>query len=111
MAGPGLRLLERDDGSAPHGKGEPVGTTTVMQAYIDGVSEEMRRDPRIFLLGNDLVRGGSFGQVRGLADEFGPERVRDTPISEAAIASAGVGAALNGMRPLVDFNFIDFALG
>lgn len=87
-------------------------TVTLGQAFQQGMREEMLRDDTIFILGTDLFRrGGHFGQVRGLGEEFGPERVRDTPISEAGIVAAGVGAALTGMRPMVDLNFIDFALG
>lgn len=85
---------------------------TSAQAYAQGMREEMARDSRIFVLGTDLqVRGGHFGQVKGLAEEFGPERIRDMPISEAAMMATGVGAALNGMRPVVDLNFVDFAFG
>lgn len=81
-------------------------------AFQEGVREEMERDSRVFVLGTDLAeRGGHFGQVKGLAALFGPDRIRDTPISEAAMVAAGVGAALYGMRPLVDLNFIDFSLG
>src|ERR1700730_8556411 len=85
---------------------------TYSQAYRQGLAEEMRRDDRIFVVGTDMMSlGGHFGQVAGLGAEFGPERIRDTPISECAIVATGVGAALNGMRPVVDVNFIDFAFG
>ena len=85
---------------------------TVGQAFQQGVREEMERDERIFVIGTDLFRrGGHFAQVKGIGELFGKERVRDAPISEAAIVAAGVGAAMNGARPLVDLNFIDFALG
>lgn len=85
---------------------------TYSAAFREGVKEEMERDERIFVLGTDLAeRGGHFAQVKGLAAIFGPERIRDTPISEAAMVAAGVGAALYGMRPLVDLNFIDFSFG
>ena len=85
---------------------------TLAQAYNQGLREEMQRNPEIFVLGTDLgERGGHFGQVRGLSHEFGAERVRDTPISEAAMVAAGVGSALAGMRPIVDLNFVDFAFG
>jgi acetoin:2,6-dichlorophenolindophenol oxidoreductase subunit beta len=85
---------------------------TYSQAFQQGMREEMARDERIFVLGTDLLdRGGHFGQVLGLGKEFGAERVRDMPISEAAMVAAGVGAALNGMRPVVDLNFIDFSFG
>lgn len=82
------------------------------QAFATTIAEEMRRDPRIFVMGTDLFRrGGHFAQVLGVGQEFGRDRVRDAPISEAGLVSAGVGAALNGMRPVVDLNFVDFALG
>jgi pyruvate dehydrogenase E1 component beta subunit len=85
---------------------------TYAQAFREGVREEMVRDSRIFIMGTDLYdRGGHFAQVLGLGAEFGPERIRDAPISEAAMVAAGIGAAINGMRPVVDLNFVDFALG
>ncbi len=88
------------------------GQLTVGQAFQQGLREEMARDETIFVLGTDLfIRGGHFAQVKGIGPEFGPERVIDAPISEAAMVAAGVGAALNGMRPLIDLNFIDFAFG
>ena len=74
------------------------------------LAEEMRRDPAVWALGEDLGRGGVFGQYRGLAEEFGPRRICDTPISEAAIMGAAVGAAMNGTRPVVEMRFSDFAL-
>ncbi len=80
------------------------------EAARQAVAEEMRRDPRVWALGEDLGRGGVFGQYRGLADEFGPERIADTPISEATIVGAAVGAALVGTRPVVEMRFADFAL-
>ncbi len=85
---------------------------TVGQAFQQGLAEEMEADDRIFVLGTDLfIRGGHFAQVKGIGPRFGHDRVIDTPISEAAMVAAGVGAALNGMRPLIDLNFIDFAFG
>ncbi len=74
------------------------------------LAEEMRRDPRVWALGEDLGRGGVFGQYQGLQEEFGPERVVDTPISEAAIMAVAVGAAMAGTRPVVEMRFSDFAL-
>src|SRR5271154_6799581 len=74
------------------------------------LAQEMRRDPNVWALGEDLGRGGVFGQYKGLADEFGPERITDTPISEATIMGAAVGAALVGTRPVVEMRFSDFAL-
>ena len=85
---------------------------TYSQAFADGVREEMRLDPTIIVLGTDLlVRGGHWSQIKGVGQEFGPTRVLDTPISEAAMMAAGVGAAMTGMRPIVDLNFIDFVFG
>ena len=67
---------------------------TYSEAYQSGIREEMAANPKIFILGTDLQeRGGHFAQVKGIAQEFGGERVRDTPISEAAMVAAGVGAA------------------
>ena len=72
----------------------------------------MRRDPAVFVMGEDVAvwgdRGGVFGVTRGLAAEFGPERVRDTPINEEAIVGVAVGAALTGMRPVVEIMYSDF---
>lgn len=85
---------------------------TYSQAFQLGVREEMARDDSIIILGTDLyIRGGHWAQVKGIGPEFGSDRVRDTPISEAAMVGAAVGAALNGLRPIVDLNFIDFAFG
>ena len=86
--------------------------TTLSRAYRDGLAEEMARDPSILVMGTDLYeRGGHWAQVTGLGPEFGRDRVRNTPISEAAMVAAGVGAALDGLRPVVDLNFADFAFG
>lgn len=85
---------------------------TYSEAFREGVAEEMEHDPTIFVLGTDLyLRGGHFAQFKGIGERFGSSRIRDTPISESAIVAAGVGAALNGCRPIVDLNFADFALG
>ncbi|ADB51167.1 alpha-ketoacid dehydrogenase subunit beta [Conexibacter woesei] len=87
-------------------------TLTLSQAFAEGVAEEMERDPAVFVVGTDLfIRGGHWAQVKGLGEKFGRERIRDAPISEAAMVASGVGAALNGMRPIVDLNFIDFVFG
>jgi pyruvate/2-oxoglutarate/acetoin dehydrogenase E1 component len=84
---------------------------TFGQAVRAALREEMLRDERVFLLGEDIgVYGGAFGVTDGLLAEFGPERVRDTPISEAAIAGAAIGAALGGLRPVAEFQFFDFIL-
>ncbi len=69
----------------------------------------MRTDKEVFLIGEDVgIYGGAFGVSKGMLEEFGPERVRDTPISEAAIAGAATGAALMGMRPIMEIMFMDF---
>jgi len=82
---------------------------TYAQAIRDALAEEMRRDPNVFLIGEDIgVYGGAFGVTFGLIDEFGSERVRDTPLSEAGIVGAAVGAALVGMRPVAEIMFMDF---
>lgn len=82
---------------------------TFAQATLEAMDEEMSRDERVFVLGEDIARqGGIFGQFKGLPQKFGTDRVRDTPISETAIVGAGVGAALGGMRPVVDMHFADF---
>jgi len=79
------------------------------QALNEALREEMLRDERVFIMGEDVgVYGGAYGVTRGLYDEFGPERVRDTPISEAAIAGAAAGAAMTGMRPVAEIMYIDF---
>jgi acetoin:2,6-dichlorophenolindophenol oxidoreductase subunit beta len=82
---------------------------TYAQALKDAMSEEMRRDAKVFILGEDIGKyGGAFGVTRGMLEEFGEERVRDTPISEAAITGCAVGAAMTGMRPIVEIMFSDF---
>ncbi|GBG56816.1 TPP-dependent acetoin dehydrogenase complex, E1 protein subunit beta [Sporomusaceae bacterium FL31] len=79
------------------------------EATLEAMSEEMERDSRVFVMGEDIARqGGIFGQFRGLPQKFGFDRVIDTPISETAIVGAGVGAALAGVRPVVDMHFADF---
>jgi acetoin:2,6-dichlorophenolindophenol oxidoreductase subunit beta len=85
---------------------------TYSQAFREGVAEEMAADDTIFVMGTDiLLRGGHFAQLYGLGERFGAERIRDVPISEAAMIAAGVGSAVCGMRPIVDLNFLDFSFG
>src|SRR6516164_2622513 len=82
---------------------------TFGQAIKEALAEEMRRDPHIFIIGEDVAEAGTvFKVLAGLVDEFGPERVIDSPISEAGITGLGVGAAMTGMRPVVDLMFGDF---
>ncbi len=83
---------------------------TYAEASRAAIAEEMRRDPAVWAVGEDLGRGGVFGQYKGLVEEFGPERVSDAPISEACIMGAAVGAAMMGTRPIVEMRFSDFAL-
>jgi pyruvate dehydrogenase E1 component beta subunit len=86
-------------------------TITYAQALNDALREEMRLDPRVFLMGEDIGHhGGIFRVTKGLIDEFGADRVRDTPISESSFVGLGIGAAMAGMRPVVELLFMDFAL-
>jgi pyruvate dehydrogenase E1 component beta subunit len=85
-------------------------TLSYAQAAVRAVQREMDADPRVVVLGEDVGRGGIFGQYAGLQQQFGAARVIDTPISEAAIMGAGVGMALAGMRPIVEMRVVDFAL-
>ena len=82
---------------------------TFTEATLAAMREEMRRDPMVFVIGEDMaLQGGVFGQFKGLPEEFGVGRVLDTPISETSIVGAAVGAALCGARPVVDMHFADF---
>lgn len=82
---------------------------TFAEAVREAIAEEMRRDARVFIIGEDVAEAGTpFKVLKGLVEEFGPERVLDSPISEAGIAGLGVGAAMTGMRPIVDIMFGDF---
>src|SRR3954466_2169786 len=82
---------------------------TQAQAVKEALAEELRRDPLVYLIGEDVAEAGTaFKALSGLVDEFGAERVIDSPISEAGIAGIGLGAAMTGMRPVVDIMFGDF---
>src|SRR3979409_216276 len=82
---------------------------TYLEAIRQGISEEMERDPAVFCLGEDIgIYGGAFKVTDGFIDRFGAERVIDTPIAESAIVGAAFGSALTGMRPVVEFQFMDF---
>ncbi len=88
----------------------PSQEISYQEAIREALREEMVRDESIFLLGEDIgVHGGAFGVTRTLFDQFGPERVRNTPISEATIVGAATGAALVGMRPVAEIMFVDFS--
>jgi pyruvate dehydrogenase E1 component beta subunit len=83
---------------------------TMREAISQALWEEMERDPNVFILGEEVgVWGGTYAVTRGFYDHFGPDRVRDTPISEAAIVGAGIGAALTGLRPVAELMTINFA--
>ena len=82
---------------------------TTLQAINEALAEELERDPRVFLLGEDIgLHGGAFTATKGLLQRFGPKRIRNTPISEAVIAGAAVGAALVGARPVAELMYVDF---
>ncbi len=86
-----------------------VREITLGQAIREAIAEEMRRDPRVFIMGEDVAEAGTpFKVLSGLVEEFGTSRVIDTPISEAGITGLGVGGAMTGMRPIVDIMFGDF---
>ena len=84
---------------------------TYREAMREAIRDAMRRDDRVFLMGEDVgLYGGSFGVSLGLLEEFGPERIRDTPLSESAFVGAGIGAALGGLRPIVEIMTVNFSL-
>lgn len=85
--------------------------TTYREAIRAALREALTRDPRVFLMGEDVGRyGGCFAVSQGLLEEFGPERIRDTPLSESAFVGAGIGAAMGGMRPVVEIMTVNFCL-
>ena len=86
-------------------------TITYREALREALHDALARDPRVFLMGEDVGKyGGSYAVSKGLLDEFGPERIRDTPLSELAFVGAGIGAALGGMRPIVEVMTVNFSL-
>ena len=88
-----------------------VRTITYREAVREAIRDAMRRDDRVFLMGEDVGRyGGGFGVSLGLLEEFGEERIRDTPLSESGFVGAGIGAALGGMRPIVEIMTVNFSL-
>jgi len=96
----------------PDGSARPAGgrEITYLLALREALQEEMRRDPSVFLLGEDLARhGGGFGVTQELWEEFGSERVRNTPISENGFVGVALGAAMTGSRPVVEIMFMDFS--
>ena len=85
--------------------------TTYREAVRTAIREALLRDERVFLMGEDVGRyGGCYAVSKGLLDEFGPERIRDTPLSESAFVGAGIGAAMGGVRPIVEIMTVNFSL-
>jgi pyruvate dehydrogenase E1 component beta subunit/2-oxoisovalerate dehydrogenase E1 component len=85
--------------------------TTYREAVREAIRDALKRDSRVFLMGEDVGRyGGCYAVSKGLIDEFGPERIRDTPLSECGFTGAGIGAALGGMRPIVEIMTVNFSL-
>ena len=90
--------------------GVPATEMSYQEAIREALREEMVRDSTVFLMGEDIGKhGGAFGVTRTLFDQFGPQRVRNTPISENSIIGAATGAALVGMRPVAEIMFVDFS--
>src|ERR671935_1309752 len=84
-------------------------TMTYLQAISDGLRSEMREDERVFVMGEDIgTFGGAFKVTDGFIDEFGPQRVMDTPLAESAIVGCAIGAAVEGLRPIAEMQFADF---
>lgn len=82
---------------------------TTARAMVEGIAQEMERDPGVVVIGEDIgAYGGIFSSTTGLLEQFGPDRVKDTPISETAFIGLGIGAAVEGMRPIVELMFVDF---
>jgi pyruvate/2-oxoglutarate/acetoin dehydrogenase E1 component len=88
-----------------------MAITTYREAVRSAIREALAKDPRVFLMGEDVGKyGGSYAVSKGLLDEFGPERIRDTPLSESTFVGAGIGAALGEMRPIVEVMTVNFSL-
>jgi 2-oxoisovalerate dehydrogenase E1 component len=109
-------LVYENDGAELNREAAPVrpradrssSETTYLKAINTTLSEQMRADERVFVIGEDVAEGGPYGATADLVDEFGPGRVIDTPISEGAVCGVSIGAAQSGMRPVVEVMFIDF---
>ena len=96
---------------APAAAGSNIKTITVREALRDAMAEEMRRDERVFVMGEEVAQyQGAYKVTQGLLDEFGPKRVIDTPITEYGFAGIGTGAAMGGLRPIVEFMTFNFAM-
>jgi acetoin:2,6-dichlorophenolindophenol oxidoreductase subunit beta len=97
-------------GSEEFPESTDIRDLTYAESVRETLGDLLQSDPRVFLMGEDIgIYGGAFGVTTGLLERFGTERIRDTPISEIAIIGAGVGAALSGLRPVVELQFSDFA--
>ncbi|SFG28513.1 pyruvate dehydrogenase E1 component beta subunit [Novosphingobium sp. CF614] len=108
-APPAGAVRPRTDPEIPHGTN--MKTSTVREALRDAMAEEMRRDPRVFVMGEEVAEyQGAYKVTQGLLDEFGPKRVIDTPITEYGFAGIGTGAAMGGLRPIVEFMTFNFAM-
>lgn len=109
MSTPNVSLARKNTKENVETDPNQVREITFAQAVNEAISEEMRRDPKVFIIGEDIAEAGTtFKVLSGLVEEFGTDRVIDSPISEAGIAGLGVGAAMTGMRPIVDIMFGDF---
>ena len=97
--------------STPSSTVSPPTTMTYREAMRQAIREAMLADDRVFLMGEDIgAYGGCYSVSLGLLEEFGPDRIRDTPLSESAFVGAGIGAALGGMRPIVEIMTVNFSL-
>ena len=109
MAGATVEAAAAGHGAEPRGKRTEAGEATYLIAIAEALWEEMERDERVFLLGEDIgVYGGAFKVTEGFIERFGPERVMDTPIAEETIVGMALGAAMEGMRPIAEFQYADF---
>ena len=99
---------QRTSKGSNRGSAGGVRDLTIVQALREAVREEMDRDESVFVIGEDIRIGGSFLFTLGLVDEYGPERIVNTPISESGFVGLAIGAAIQGMRPIVDFQYSDF---
>src|SRR5699024_10632898 len=94
-----------------HREANDMAELSYLQAITSAMKEELARDENVFVLGEDVgAKGGVFRATDGLYDEFGADRVMDTPLTESAIAGVGIGAAMYGMRPVAEMQFVDFIL-
>ncbi|MXP46587.1 pyruvate dehydrogenase complex E1 component subunit beta [Altererythrobacter luteolus] len=104
-----VKAEPKRDPEIPHGTN--MATVTVREALRDAMAEEMRRDERVFVMGEEVAQyQGAYKVTQGLLDEFGPKRVIDTPITEYGFAGIGAGAAMGGLRPIVEFMTFNFAM-